>query len=236
MHTTYIDIVLEGEKFSPKRLKELTNLDIETLAEYGEIGIKGRYKGKSIPYGLALLKVQHTSSEDINVALKKVIDELLYKKAYLSSSGVDEITLDLENFSQHDMEITIDREIIKKISDLNAGIDISSSSNFENYIVPKAYPDGVKTKPLRYAEKYLVSEIYSSILSNKQLTQIIPHQQSERLRQLFKEKINNDRAAFVGISYSVLMSAMIIYIIKYIQEDNYENIPSFEKVLNENYS
>jgi len=126
--TTYIDIVLEGDKFSPRMLKELTNFDIETLAEYGEVGLKGRYKGKKMPYGLALLKVAPAYSEDINLALQKVIDGLLLEKPALEESGVDEITLDLENFSQSEIEITINKEIIKKISALSASIDISSSN------------------------------------------------------------------------------------------------------------
>jgi hypothetical protein len=114
MKTTYIDIVFEGNKFSPKKLRQLTNLDIEILAEYGEIGRNGRYKGKIMPYGLGMLKVSQTLSEDINLTLKKVIDDLLLKRAAITSSGVDEITLDLENFSESEVEISIDRNIIKK--------------------------------------------------------------------------------------------------------------------------
>jgi len=152
LSTTYIDIVFEGDRFSPKALKELTNFNIETLAEYGAIGKRGRYKGQSMPYGLALLKVKQTFSEDINVALKKVIDDLLLKKAALLHSGVDEITLDFENFSQNEIEITIDKEIIKKISDLNASIDITSISNFQDSASPDSYSK-TKIKSFRNSKK-----------------------------------------------------------------------------------
>ncbi|MDI1355609.1 MAG: hypothetical protein PSX36_11860 [bacterium] len=240
MSTTYIDIVFEGSKFSPTKLKELTNLDIESLAEYGEMGKKGRYKGKPMPYGLGLLKISQISSENVNRSLKRIIDRLLLKKSALSKSGVDEITLDLENFSQEDIEMTIDREIIKKVSSLNASIDISSTTNFEKYYlyhsVKNKLEHRLKPKSFQAMEKHWMNEIYTTIKADNQLTKTFTDDQAERLNYLFSKKINDEKALLVGVSYSVLMSAMILYIVKYIQEEDSEKIPTFEKVLKENYS
>jgi hypothetical protein len=65
---------------------------------------------------------------------------------------------------------------------------------------------------------------------------MISRQQSEKLNKLFATKIDSERSMVVGVSYTILMSAMIVYIIKYMQEEDLDSIPSFEKVLKENYS
>src|ERR1051325_3997492 len=120
MNKTYFDIVFEGKNFLPGKLKELSGFELEILAGYGKIAGKGRYKGQKSPYGLALLKVSGVASEDLNKVLKKTIAQLLQHKELIQRSGVEEITLDLENFSKSEVGITIDKELIKKISELNA--------------------------------------------------------------------------------------------------------------------
>ena len=232
MNLTYIDIVFEGDKFSPRKLGTLTAFKIEVLAEYGEISDKGRYKGKLWPYGLGILKIQLTETEDINKTLKKVVTELLEMKSIIHKCGVDEITLDLENFSQAETEITIDKEIIKLISKLNATIDISMASNFTGSFSLSTKVNSNKKGLLRNTERYFIHQVYDSIITDKNWD----HKQSDRLKILFEKKINEDKLIESGISNKVLMSAIIFYILKYQQEENLDIIPSFDEVLKEKYS
>src|ERR1041385_4422595 len=112
MERVNIDIRFEGEKFSPRKLKELTGLPIETLAEYGEIAAKGRFKGKSFPYGLALLRVDKHSDKDITYILEKYLNKLLDKKKEISKSGVDDIIIDVETPPFKESGFSFENEIL----------------------------------------------------------------------------------------------------------------------------
>lgn len=69
MITTTVDIVFEGNRFSPKALKKTTGLRINLLIEFDEIAKRGRYKGQKPPYGLATLKIESSAPNDLNIIL-----------------------------------------------------------------------------------------------------------------------------------------------------------------------
>ncbi len=131
MENINIDIRFEGDKFSPVKLKGLTGLPIETLAEYGEIARKGRYRGKSSPYGLALLKVEEQPNKNIYFILNKYLKKLLDKKREISNSGVEEIVIDVETPPHRESGLSFDNDILLKVSKLNARIDVHTISENE---------------------------------------------------------------------------------------------------------
>ena len=93
-----VNIYFYGENFSPKKLKELTgdgidkiNLPSKTkmtiLAEVGEIGTTGRYKGEPMPYGLAWILVPDATIDDTITILSEM-------KPILRESGIQKIDID----------------------------------------------------------------------------------------------------------------------------------------------
>jgi len=96
MTYTSIDIRFEGNKFYPSRLIEKTQLPIQVLSEYGKTSTKGRYKGKSSPYGMAVLQIEAaTSQREVNELIKKYSENLIKNKNELLESGVEEIIFNL---------------------------------------------------------------------------------------------------------------------------------------------
>lgn len=229
MEKTYIDVVFEGEKFSPLRLKKLTQLDIEKLVEYGEIGKKGRYKDKPSPYGLGVLKINITENANVEDSLNKIIDNLLSKKSILRECGVDEITLDLESFSQNEVEYKISREIIKKISELNANIEISSVPNLRDVTCENYFAKHNKIF------SYYIDEIYNSMINDNLFQNEFSNDKRNRLDFIFNYRINKVVFLEIEISQAELISKILIFVLKYSEDSNFPEaeIPSFEKILKE---
>ena len=213
---SYIDIVLEGEKFSPNKLKEETNLNLKVLAEFGEIGKYGLHKGKPMPYGLAIISIKSQSPAEINQELNLITDELLKRQMVLINCGVEEITLDIENSPSDDLKIN--REIIKKISELNANIEFSPT-DFEVMLSQK-----------REIQRFDLKQVYNTILHDK-LFMSFEKKHKERISYILEYKIQNNNIDEIRIAYSDFMSVMTIYIIKYSHEKDINKIPDFQEVL-----
>lgn len=81
-----IDIIFNGDKFTPTSLKG-TISNIEVLAEYGVLSKRGRYKNKKSPYGLALLNIPLDS-------IKENLEYLIQNVDALKESNLDRIELD----------------------------------------------------------------------------------------------------------------------------------------------
>jgi hypothetical protein len=69
-----IQCLLMGEAFSPAHLANLTSLLLTTQTEPGSIGTIGRYKGKPVPDGSAML--EGTDLETVVTALHQHFDIL----------------------------------------------------------------------------------------------------------------------------------------------------------------
>ncbi|MDI1316265.1 hypothetical protein [Flavobacterium sp.] len=230
METTYIDIVFEGKKFSPKLLKEMTQLNIESLVEYGEISKRGRFKNTPSPYGLGLLKLNNIEEMNIDKSLNMIVDNLLSKKSILNKCGVEEITLDLESFSQNEIEYKISREIIKKISNLNASIEISSIPNLRKVKIEHLFH-----KHNNKIYSFYVDEIYRSMINDSNFLSNFSNVKRNRLDFIFKNRINEVMYLEIDISHAELTSKIIIFVLKYSEDSNVpeSEIPSFKRVLSE---
>jgi hypothetical protein len=125
--TSYIDIQFKGKGFVPTALSEGINLPIETLVSTGELGKVGRYKGKPVPYGIGLLKINPTAD-----MINKYSELLLQNKAKLKKYNVEEIIFDVDANSTGLKKISISSNLLKKLSSLNARIQ------FNNYQLPES--------------------------------------------------------------------------------------------------
>lgn len=123
---SYIDIQFKGTGFVPSSLSEDINLPIEPLVSAGELGKVGRFKGKPVPYGIGLLKINPTA-ETIN----EYSDVLIKNKAKLKKYNVEEIIFDVDANSRGLEQISISADLLKKLSSLNARIQ------FHNYQATK---------------------------------------------------------------------------------------------------
>jgi RNA polymerase sigma factor (sigma-70 family) len=125
MESTHIDIRFEGSKFSPKMMRKLTRLPIESLMEYGEIAKIGRYKDKPSPYGIGIIKIDKSiSNEDLNKVLDDYIKRLYRKAEAIRKSGAQEIIFEIGSTIGTSSELSIDNNILKKLSKLRARINI----------------------------------------------------------------------------------------------------------------
>lgn len=115
--SAYIDIQFKGKGFTPGLLAEEISLPIETLVSSGDTGKIGRYKGKPVPYGIGLLKINPNEE-----AIDTYSDLLLKNKAKLKKYNVDEIIFDVDANSKALEKISISNSILKKLSSLNARI------------------------------------------------------------------------------------------------------------------
>jgi hypothetical protein len=230
MSRTYIDIVFEGEKFSPTKLKDQTGLDLLILAESGTVSYRGRYKGHPSPYGLAVFKVESTLSEDLNIVLETIINSLLEKKEILRTCAVDEITLDLENFSQSEIDLNIDKKIIRMLSELNASLEISSLVNDRIFTSTQgSFKLDTVTK-----KSNLLNDFFYTIEFENSISKLLSKQEFDSLFILFHQKFETAKISKLKFSEKRLMPAIILYLLKYVKEPDLSKVPSFEEVFNKN--
>ena len=104
-----IELLFHGDKFSPKRCKELTGINLTPLQEAGQIARIGRWKGQICPYGLAWVDIPEEKIDAIIVELNNKIPALV-------ESGVTEITVENEIFE--------DMYVLEKIEKLNSALAI----------------------------------------------------------------------------------------------------------------
>lgn len=210
MENTFIDIRLEGDNFSPIKLKSLTNLPIEVIAEKGEIAKKGRYKGKPYPFGMALIKVDGKSKDDFNNILGGYLAILLKdKKKALKQSGVEDIVVDVETPSHQDSRFSFEKKLIKEISNLNARIEFQTS---EEQNVPMDLMEGIY-KSLRNVD-------YNNLISKKEFNEI----QEALTKQL---TISNPEFKSAETRKFAILGFCVVFIFNFFSED-ISNISLFE--------
>lgn len=125
--TSYIDIQFKGKGFVPNALSEGINLPIETLVSTGELGKVGRYKGKRVPYGIGLLKINPTAD-----TINEYSEILLKNKAKLKKYNVEEIIFDVDATSNGLQKISLSGDLLKKLSSLNARIEFHNNQTRES--------------------------------------------------------------------------------------------------------
>jgi hypothetical protein len=200
---TYVDIQFKGAGFSPKRLRELTKLPIESLVESGELGKIGRYKGKPTPYGIGLLKVDALD----NNLLTKYSKTLLKEKDALKESKVEEIIFDVEASPKDLASFSISPELAKLIASLNARLEFNQVEEKEDF--------------------YFLINILSSSIS---LSNSIP--QKRRINKLL-QVINNNHLTHTKHVTAKYSYALVMYLLKNLHKRNEDEIESFDSNLKE---
>lgn len=224
MSTLFIDIILEGDQFSPRKLVERTGLTIKSLAEYNEISNRGRYKGKKSPYGLAVLKVESSTIEKLNNVLNDVLNYLIIIKLELNQSGVEEVSLDLETYEGN--TLNIETRNLKKIDYLNSELK-NFDTEFNLYEIIK-----LNYEPLVYfIDNRIFKEILYSLNANNLQSNINSNDKQLKMRFILYNILQYKFLNF-QLTQTELIKAVNLYISKYI-EFKIEDIPPFKNVLKE---
>ncbi len=212
MNNTFVDIVFEGDKFSPKFLKQITGLRILPLIEWDEVATRGRYKGQKSPYGLGTLRIEGLTTDDLLIGLKSAIKYLLLESGDLKKSGVQEISLDFDNITED--KIRLDESILKNLSLLNNALNNTQSNN---------EPDK------DYMSNSFILQFYSSLFLKDSRIKGFERNKEVKLKQLFSRVLESDMTN-IDVEKIDLGPTLMLYLFKYMDED-YDKVPAFAEVL-----
>lgn len=113
---------MSGEDFSPSRFEKSTGMIFSEKIERGDIGVRGRWKDKPIPYGMGVLEVPNTVPKGERFSW--LLGAAVPHSEQFSSQGAEIILhLCVAYKNQCNMEFT--PEEILKIGKLGANFTIS---------------------------------------------------------------------------------------------------------------
>jgi len=112
-----VSINFSGEGFSPNKAEKVTGLIFSNKNEVGDIGVRGRYKGKPIPYGSGTLKVPQEIS--VNERILWLTSKLSGKVNELIVLGADEPHIYIGYFYKDQCNLTLTKNEISAIEALN---------------------------------------------------------------------------------------------------------------------
>lgn len=129
-----IDVLcsLQGKNFSPAKLQEKLQVSYCEANEPNETGRRGRYKGKQIPYGSAMIRPPDDLNERSDFAgFEWMTDFLLKNRKAFEPLGVEEF--DVHVFVGYDRQCTFSmgNGLLKKFSELGIDLNISCENNAE---------------------------------------------------------------------------------------------------------
>lgn len=117
---------LIGEKFSPGKLEKKIKYIFNDKIEAGDIGSKGRYKDKPIPFGSVEVYPPEDLLYEHEIAQLEWIIEFLEKnKSQISKNNIDDIRIMVSIFYETQCNMSFDSELLKRIGDLKMDLNIS---------------------------------------------------------------------------------------------------------------
>jgi len=111
---------LVGEKFSPSEVASACALFIAKSTEPGSIGLVGRYKGKSMPFGSVTVDL----SKDSELKAQR-IQTLINAQPKLRELGLQEIEIHISYGYEGQCNFEFSQETFSLLAQLNCGISIS---------------------------------------------------------------------------------------------------------------
>jgi hypothetical protein len=112
-----VSINFSGDKFSPNKAEEVTGLVLSNKIEFGDIGLRGKYKGKPVPYGSGTLK----ASQEINMhdRILWLTNALSDKVDALIKLGSDEPHIYIGYYYKDQCNLTLTKREIAAIAELD---------------------------------------------------------------------------------------------------------------------
>lgn len=121
-----------GENFSPSNLEKKIKYIFNDKNEVGDIGSKGRYKDKPIPYGsVDVYPPDEFLSENEITQLEWIIEFLEKNKEQISKSKIDDVRIMVSIFYETQCNLSFDSDLLKRISELKLDLNISCYNSLE---------------------------------------------------------------------------------------------------------
>ena len=118
---------MAGDKFSPGVFSKISSVNLARHNEPGDIGTKGRYKGKPMPYGSASIEVSDKAEEDwsrfddLLTMLESCFDAL-------REAGAEDISLNVSLFHDGQCNFGFSKEEFARIAALKVDMAVSCYS------------------------------------------------------------------------------------------------------------
>ncbi|MCB9061886.1 MAG: hypothetical protein H6622_10220 [Halobacteriovoraceae bacterium] len=126
---TQISLSIYGDSFSPSKIKESEDLKFDNKNEVGDIGKRGRYKGKPIPYGGASLYIEKKfpvkEKDGDELIPSSFLDLIENNMDSFKNAGGTDIELRLSIFWKDQCNFDFSPDLIKRIGNLNIPFLIS---------------------------------------------------------------------------------------------------------------
>lgn len=119
----FVNCIFYGTDFSPRKAEEIISFEFDDKIEKGDFGKLGKYKGEKTPYGSAHINIE---GSNIIYNMDKLLDKIYQNHAPLIAFGLEEIYLTLNFPKNHDVNIEIKKETLRKICDLGIAFSISN--------------------------------------------------------------------------------------------------------------
>jgi len=117
-----------GENFSPAKFSKINSVKLVDANEPGDIGRRGRHRGKPIPYGSATIEVSDkaegnwSSFDDLLTVMENCIDDL-------RGAGAGDISLLVSLFHDGQCNFAFSNDQLKRLVGLNVDLPISCYSD-----------------------------------------------------------------------------------------------------------
>lgn len=120
---TRASIALFGDSFSPSKARDLTGLQFTQIHEVGEIGIKGRFKGRPYPFGHAVIEVPVKGEDNapLILALESIAPHISELRTLGMTYGKCLITYGYDS----QCNISFSPEVISALAKTGLELDIS---------------------------------------------------------------------------------------------------------------
>jgi hypothetical protein len=125
MLTLNVRCLIQGKCFSPALVEKAGGLSFRQQEEPGSIGTAGRYRGKPLPYGSAVLALSKAQSVDPRKSLDLLVETLRPSIKYLRKEGADNIVLHCDIFFENQCNFELSAEQIAAVAELHIPMTIS---------------------------------------------------------------------------------------------------------------
>lgn len=114
-----------GKEFSPAKAEAVIGIQFEHKNEPNQIGSAGRYKGKPIPYGSAVIKFSNSGDTADLISVDAPILDIIEQYFTSKSLGEDEILLHLNVWCENDCNLELSHALLVRLGSLNVGVTIT---------------------------------------------------------------------------------------------------------------
>lgn len=128
-----VSIAFQGKNFSPKKAEELLSIKFEDKCELGDIGRKGLYKDKVIPYGMGWLEApSDICMHERLMWLAEQLTDILPEIIELGADDDNYITVGY--FYKDQCNLALDRKELALLSSLGIDFWFSCYEDEQHYL------------------------------------------------------------------------------------------------------